>query len=361
MFEKIIKEFKKLKETPAPPRMTMKVCMLGPRGVGKTSVITSMYNNHKEAVKGSELFLAADQDTAALLDDKKICLDNIFHGCHQEGSLMTESGIPGDSSESLFQFTYGMNSERVNIDLEIRDYPGEYLVKEPEIVADYIREASAVLVAIDTPCLMEEGGRYHEGKNRPELVTDFLIRYLDQEGSKLVLFVPLKCEKYYLNDTIDQVRERVRESYRELIDYLRDKENVHGLKNKICCAVTPIQTLGGVAFDSFETDENGRVREISTPDGKQLPAGVNYHYVTTDAKYAPKYCVQPLYYLLSFVSKQYQRLQAQEKVSGWLGKLRETFRLIPNVDNFMLEIASLGLRRMDGTGGYKVLFGRGRL
>lgn len=354
-FEKILGGIKKIKTKVEPPRMKMAVCMLGARGVGKTSVITSMYNSQKEAVSGSGLFLIADSDTALILDDKKNQLDHIFYGYHEEGSLMKESGIAGDSSESLFKFTYGMSSEKINIDLEIRDYPGEYLRKEPEIVANYIQEANAVMIAIDTPCLMEMDGRYNDGKNHPQLVMNFLINHLKNDEEKLILFVPLKCEKYFREDRIDEVTSRIQEVYAKLITYLRDRDGVNGFKKKICCAVTPIQTLGDVVFDSFGQEE------IETRDGKVIPMQTNYKYASTDAKYRPQYCAQPLYYLLSFVSKQYQKMQSEEKTSGWFGRLKEVLKLIPNVELFLLEIASLGTKRLDGTKGYKVLFGRGRV
>lgn len=98
-----------------------------------------------------------------------------------------------------------------------------------------------------------------------------------------------------------------------------------------------------------------------TKDNKILPAGVNYRYLTSNAAYAPQYCEQPLYYLLSFVSKQYQQLRQQEKVTGWFGKLREALRLLPNMEEFLLEIASLATRRIDGNQGYQILFGKGRI
>lgn len=190
---------------------------------------------------------------------------------------------------------------------------------------------------------------------------DFLKNNLGNEEEKLILFVPLKCEKYFQENRIDEVTRCVQKNYAELLDFLRDKENIHGFKKKVCCAITPIQTLGGIAFDSFEKNPDGTAAEFTTKDGKVLPARVHYHYISVDAGYKPKYCVQPLYYLLSFVSKQYQRMQNREKVSGWFGKLKEALRLIPNVDAFMMEIASMGMQRIDGTQGYKILFGRGRI
>jgi len=330
--------------------------------VGKTSVITAMYNSQREAVQGTGLFLRASADTATMLDGKQYELRSIFKGVHQDSERVQESGIPGDSAETLFEFSYGMNSENINIDLEIRDYPGEYLMTEPERVAEFIREASAVLIAIDTPHLMEEGGKYHLAKNRMDLVADFLMHHLDRENEKLVLLVPLKCEKYYRENRIDEVTERVCQEYAGLIEYLRDRQDLHGLKKKLCCAVTPIQTLGNVVFDAFERDPaTGMIREITTRDGMPLPATVLYRYTASNAEYNPVNCAQPLYYLLSFVSKQYEKSRQEKARSGWLGRFWEALRLIPNVEAFLLEIQRLGMRRIEGAQGYKILFGRGRI
>lgn len=344
-----------------PPRLTMRVCMLGARGVGKTSVITSMYNSQKSAVSGTNLFLAANGATGTALDNKLGLLKEMFVGYHSENSLVTENGLPGDSAESLFQFTYGMNSEKINIDLEIRDYPGEYLRREPQIVANFIQEADAVIIAIDTPCMMEESGRYHEGKNLPKLVMNFLTENLNSESEKLVLFVPLKCEKYFRDGQIDLVTKRICTNYEPLITHLKGQKNDSTGKKNVCCAITPIQTLGDVVFDSFERDTGGKVREIMTKDRQPLPEKINYRYTASNAGYNPRYCDQPLYYLLSFVSKQYQKAQNQQSKNGFWGKLQEVLRMIPNVDAFLIEIASMGQRRLDETQGYKVLFGRGRI
>ncbi len=129
------------------PHLTMRCCMLGARGVGKTSVITSLYDSQRKAVSGTELFLTPDAETQQILQGKKTMLENLFRGLHDKDELVTESGIPGDAAVSRFFFTYGMRSERVNIDLEIRDYPGEYLIKEPEQVAEFVQVAGGFYLA----------------------------------------------------------------------------------------------------------------------------------------------------------------------------------------------------------------------
>lgn len=338
----------------------MRICMLGPRGVGKTSVVTAMHTGLRQAVNGTDLFLIAEPDTQAILNAKKTCLTSMFSGLHGENEMVTESGISGDAATTMFSFTYGMNSQNVNIGMEIRDYPGEYLLTQPETVAEYVREADAILVVIDTPCLMEEGGRYNEGRNRPQLVMDFLMKNLDNTADKLVLFVPLKCECYCADGRIALVTEKIRKVYAPLIDHLRDKGDEYGFHRRVCCAVTPIQTLGGVAFHDFERGADGSVKEVTTSDGSILPARVNYRFTSGDAAYAPRNCAQPLYYLLGFFSKQYELLR-KEKNSRFLTRLIDIFCQLPDVDLFMLEAARLSAQRREHGEGYQVLFGRGRI
>lgn len=344
--------------------MKMSICMLGPRGSGKTSVITSMYNGQREAVEGTDLFLIAQGKTGRMLSEKKQCLEAIFSGYHEKDEFMQEGGIAGDSQETTFSFVYGMNTQNVNISLEIRDYPGEYLLSNPRTVAQYVREANAVLVAIDTPCLMEEGGRFNRGKNKPELVSRFLMENLpqgDEAEEKLVLMVPLKCERYALDGRLGEVEARIREVYADLFDFLRDKENAHGLRQKICCVITPIQTLGGVQFHSFAKDMEGCIDVVTLDDGSEIPAGVNYSFVTTDAGYQPESCAQPLYYLLSFIAKQYQSMKEAATQTKLLSRLSRFFAFVPHIDEFCLEAAKLGSKRIQCGAHDVVLFGRGRI
>lgn len=342
----------------APPQMN--ICMLGARGVGKTSIITSMYYGQQASIEGTDLFLIADSGTDEVLRQKQRTLENIFAVMHDADDLMKDVGLVGDSTESQFDFSYGLQSERVNIHLQIRDYPGEYLLKNPEQVAAYIREANAVLIAIDTVCLMENDGRYNEGKNKPRLVMDFLKEHLPDGEEKLVLFVPLKCEKYVREERLGEVRQRIREVYSELIDCLKDRDNQRKLRNKICCAIVPIETLGGAEFDSFGRNFDGSVEETVLEDGVIIPNMIYYRYVN-DVGYAPRNCAQPLLYLLGFFAKQYNQMKEAQHKSGFLARLFDRFRLVPNIERFTLEAGKLRIKRENNGRHDEVLFGLGRI
>lgn len=207
---------------------------------------------------------------------------------------------------------------------------------------------------------MESDGRYNEGKNKPELVMNFLKKHLPDGAEKLVLFVPLKCEKYVQEQRLGEVTERVREVYKDLILFLKDKDNQHGLKNKICCAIAPIQTLGGVTFDSFAKDLDGSIAENTLEDGSVIPNMIHYRYVG-DVGYAPQNCAQPLLYLLGFFAKQYNNLNTEQPKTGFWQRISDWFRLVPNIENFTLEVGKLSVKRKRNGTHDKILFGAGRM
>ena len=355
--------FDKIKKTvlgeEMPGKPIMKITMLGARGVGKTSVLTSMYNNMNTAVNDTRLHIVADSGTNTVLYKKTDDLKRMFfQGNNIDDEV--QSGIAGDSTVSTFEFEFGMNTERINIGLEIKDYPGEYVRLEPETVKSYIEESNAVLVAIDTPHLMEYDGKYNEGKNYTSVITKFFKETINSKSSeKLIMLVPLKCEKYYHNEEIDDVRDKVKETYSELLAFLRDKNNSNGLKGKFACAITPILTVGEIVFDGF-SNVNDTVEETEV-NGRAVPKRVNYKYLKAGAVYSPRYCEQPLYYLLSFISKQYLKMKDEKESSGLIGKLKKIWSLTPEINEMLIEIQKFSYKKMDNTDGFETCFGRGKV
>lgn len=343
-----------------PEKPLMKITMLGPRGVGKTSVITSMYNNTDIAVSDTKLHIIPEEGTKTILRNKRKDLKNMFLEKNAAGDTV-QPGIPGDNTVSIFEFTFGLNTENINVGLEIRDFPGEYLLWEPDKVREYIKESSAVLIAIDTPHLMEAGGRYSEGKNRVSLITKFFEETLNTESDeKLIMLIPLKCEKYYHEGKIDAVTKKVREEYGELLTFLRDRNDTRGMKHKFACVIAPILTVGEIVFDRFETSD-GSISEVTDSTGAVVPGQAVYRYWKPGAKYRPQYCEQPLLYLLSFVSKQYLNQKEEKDASGLLRKFKKMFELTPKTSQLLMEIQKMGNKKNDRTEGYEVCFGRGKV
>lgn len=342
------------KEMPEKP--IIKLCMMGPRGVGKTSLLTSVYLNMDDAVSGTGMYIKADTGTDILLKEKAEALRAMF----QSGSTLEDEvrpGIAGDDVESDFAFDFGLNTKNIQMGLEIKDFPGEYVNTKPEVVKAYIVESSAILLAIDTPHLMEHDGKYNEAKNRTAAITRFVKETADAwTDRKLVMLVPLKCEKYYHAGDIDLVTQKVEQTYQELISFLRDQKGMYG---KHACVITPILTLGDVVFDKFG-GENGEVAEVLS-HGELLPKYPKYRYWKAGAKYNPKYCEQPVYYLLSYVAKLYREMKADIESTGLLRKIKKYLQQMPENDVILEEMLKFSVKKINGLDGFKVCFGKGKV
>lgn len=325
-------------------RMTMNVCMMGPRAVGKTSVLTAIFSETQESIATTKLLLHAMGDTNADIIAKKQMLTHIF-AKRIAVEDRSEAGIDASSTVRTFDFSFGLKGKEPKVDLHIKDFPGEYVLSKPEEVISYIEESNAVFIAIDSPHLMEEDGRYCNAKNRVSDITDFFRQCLDRFSSdKLVLLIPLKCEKYFYEKKMDQLLSRVEEAYADLLDMFKDND-------KIVCAVTPILTLGGVVFGEFAGNEDG---VLLTRDG--CPADVVYRFREKDASYSPAFCVQPLYYLLSFVAAQYKR--SKENRSFIDRMISKMFDFFDNDPELFEEILKIERFRGIDIPGYKVECGK---
>lgn len=190
------------------------------------------------------------------------------------------------------------------------------------------------------------------------LTTRFSTEHADQVRDKLVLLIPLKCERYFNDGRIDDVSRKAVEAYRRLLNFCA--------KANTACAVTPIKTLGGVEYSHF-TDNYaapGGVEKLSVfrfcgtkpkyapafcvqPDMEQvfmkgdktLKPYVLYHLPTgRKAKYSPHNCEQLALHVLRFT---YNKIMAEYAHGGWLGKLFSLF--FGTMTKEDMEIALKGL------------------
>ena len=98
-----------------------------------------------------------------------------------------------------------------------------------------------------------EKGRHGIRHNEVQIITELLISVFsksDKNEDKLLLFIPVKCEKYYNEGRIADVNERIKEVYSELIEHLTQFEHT-------TVYITPALTLGNLEFDSFVAEEDG--------------------------------------------------------------------------------------------------------
>ena len=290
--------------------LKVQVMMVGGRRCGKTSVLAAMKDNFETQFADTNLTIAIDDfDTLDILTAKINEINDYFLGDK------TRNIIPDSNpTDDMMKYTYSIRiaGKKGKIQVEFIDYPGEWLTDKVhhEELRDQMTNTQVIVVVIDTPHLMEEDGQYNEYRNFCYQTTEMLKTALDdgEEGEKLILFVPLKCERYLNDGKMDQVRKRTEEAYANLINYFNRN------KKKYEVAVTPIFTLGSVIFSHFGRDK--QTREIKINKFKTPEEAV---YIFSDInvkKPSPKYCEQPVVYLLAYLFKMAEQKKNKDFSQG---------------------------------------------
>ena len=79
-----------------------------------------------------------------------------------------------------------------------------------------------------------------------------------------------------------------------------------------------------------------------------------YRFCCDDAKFKPVFCVQPMYYVLTYVSNYYEWMSGQS--TSILERLRNSiYALLKNNDKFFYEIKKLSKNIIVGKLGYDII------
>ena len=344
MFDKI-KKFIIGAEESIGQHANMKACMMGARAVGKTTILTAIFHNTSQSIAQTPLKFVPDSDTLYRMN---LCSSQLTEIFEKKVSIedCPAAGISASDKVHVFHYEFGLKGKRTAIDLDIKDFPGEYISGDlhTDEVDSFIAESNAVLLAIDTPHLMELDGKYNEEKNKCELITRYFEKNINADDEKLILLVPLKCEKYYYEKRMDKVNAAVKKAYSSLLDVIDKCDTV-------ACAITPILTIGGVEFDNFSTDENGTVIENTN----RLPSSVRYKFYSNNPTLKPMFCVQPLYYILSYITNQYE--DNKQKGNMFKRFVSTLFDLFSSDRELFEAMKNLGQYKLKKGNGYEIIRG----
>ena len=345
---------------------TLKVLMMGGRRAGKTSVLAGLVNT---MINGDIKNLLAINDVTVLMPDQE-SLDNKIERLKESvKSLSGKTFLVDDSKTSSFT-THSLQFEipgtSNNMTIEFKDANGEFYESRAsydthggapiskEQIIDAVKEADVYVIAIDTPYLMEAVNPGNElcdesinmAYNHVDDIHSYLTYIDDKDGAdaKLVLFVPIKCEKWVHRGEADKVTQRIKDVYKTVFKALDDYKNLQ-------VDIIPVETVGAIEFKEHQTAMicsnndfvarkccvlngetevrfgDGTCRQImqddiidEDPEGKMsefhsIIRPYSWFHVTGN-EYAPHNCEQLAYYILQFVLKKYlflKNLEAEKK------------------------------------------------
>lgn len=267
------------------------IMMLGARFVGKTSLLTAMYYEYEQTTAKTRIQLTPDDDTSHSLQ-KKLAELKSLNDNYEEGGVESTEAAAGAKSIRSFIFDCGQKGKKPALRLHFWDYPGGYAVElgnqdGSDFVKEYLSKSNVVLIAIDTPALMEGNGKWHQERNRPQQIYDkFKQVYQDIKSPRLVILAPIKCENYLKSKKSNtQLLQKIKQEYKDLLGFFE------ALRDNIAVVVTPVQTVGTVFFSHIETIERG----------SQVSPRFHFKKPNPDAQFSPKDNEQPLKYLLRFL------------------------------------------------------------
>lgn len=253
-------------------KSNIKVLMVGGRRCGKTSALASMFNQMINGL-ANEFFTVAnstpyvrgkvspitgmseDQDT---LESKNAELQ-VFLETPSSKTFLVDSG------PTFCTWTYKLKlilpGTRRNMEIEFLDCPGEFFQAgmHDDVTNEFIEDSDVFVVMVDTPYLMEATKGVCNVVNCIADLQNFLTHIQNNEGAKakMVVFVPIKCEKWIKEGRIDEVANRVEEYYATMITALK-------AFNRMNISIIPIETAGNIIFSEFKD-----AYTITTPAGTE--------------------------------------------------------------------------------------------
>lgn len=294
------------------------VLMCGGRRTGKTSILAAIQENIMQMFPQGDIVL--DMPKGGRLVNYRAETTKIFgYDYEEESTYLANQGAMGDKYD--YECSVYLQRKASNMQLNFTDVPGEWFIKEVhrKELEQKLEGSQILIIAVDSPHLMETQGRYHEVFNRASIITEQIKKtFSGNKEPRMVLFVPVKCERY--RATQDHVKNRmpdlekcVEKSYHELIEFLTTGKN----KGIYTVAVTPCFTMGGLEYLRFvpPMDEDGKPQKGM--DGGLLPdierdseGCMVMNYLTEyllltddcgDHYYKPENCEQPLLYVLLYL------------------------------------------------------------
>ncbi len=277
----------------------MKFAILGPSGAGKTTLLACMAEEFEHISPGT-IFPAEDHTFSTLMNAYR----SLKRDANNTSTRQFERSIEGTSM--LREFLFHVIGKGAYLPVKFYDFPGGWMIpgdSNNKTVIDIVKASAVILVAINTPYLMEMDGKYIDDGCAVEEIEWVIKRGLEGDASeRLIIFVPIKCEKYL--DTSDE-RDRLHKTIKRAFNNTLMLTANPLYTNRLAIALLPVQTVGNAKFARFKIGEDGRIeREV-------------YRKADPNSRFNPKNVDQPMRYLMSFLLEQLARNKAK---GSWYDK-----------------------------------------
>lgn len=224
----------------------IKVLMMGGRRSGKSSMLAGLF----DVMLGSDISKLvqvkdiSQASNVSLSDKVKDLKDTLQRKCGRV--ILSDTGATDKFQPYSLQFTIPGTEHSMTI--TFTDANGEYYAHsasyacEREELKSRVKESDIILIAIDTVYLMEANEGQNDMANCVESVQALLTELEMEDKAKLVVYAPIKCERWSRDGySLDDVARKVEQVYSTSITALSASPLVEIL-------ILPVQTVGNIVF-----------------------------------------------------------------------------------------------------------------
>lgn len=237
----------------------LKVLMMGGARVGKSSALAAIMESF---IYGPSRYLLSAEDKTNLEKkegEKQTSIESKLKNTKEMLSKYNGKTILVDSGKTNNIWSYHLElsvpDSNDSMSITFTDINGEFFeqgnLRQDEVI-NLIKDYEVFIVAIDTAFMMES--RNGSNKLVNSVINDkyncissihtFLTEIDDSDGkdAKLVIFTPIKCEKWAQENKLDDVVRCVQEDYATSLKALKAFKNIQ-------IEILPVQTVGSIVFD----------------------------------------------------------------------------------------------------------------
>ena len=262
---------------------------LGPSGAGKTTLLACMHKRFEDILPGS--FYPSDTKTFSTLNTAYKKLESEANNSNIE----FEVGVEGTSD--LRQYAFTVKGSKASLPVRFFDFPGGWLnpydesqAENHEQVIKIVQRSMVIMVAINTPYIMEYDGRYKDLAGIEEIEHAIKMSLMNNDDDKLIILVPFKCERYTrtANDA-KNMRKKVKEVFENTLKLSSNPI----YKDRLAIALMPVHTVGNAHFSRFTIKDKKITQEV--------------YVKNRSMKFSPKDSDQPLRYAMSFLLNEFAK------------------------------------------------------
>ncbi|MDR2117720.1 MAG: hypothetical protein LBP87_15185 [Planctomycetaceae bacterium] len=289
----------------------LKITMVGPSRVGKTSLLAAMYKELERELSEVGATFVPDVRTQPVITARSNELKLLGSGTTLDVSNIVSIESTQEKREYDFILSVKLeNSRTEKLDIRFIDMPGGWYSGDVRVDTE-LAESNVSIWVVDATALMEQPeeetniGKYHTVINDPETIYNAYQRaFAERRTDHFIVMCLVRAESYVRKNRQNEMYQKLNKSYASLLHQLKQQTPTLGTVE-----ASYVETVGNIIFHTFKREKNE-----DFPHAK---------FMKLQGKtYSPSGCAKPLRSVIAYA--------LQQSLSA---KIIETDKTIKNIDH----------------------------